>query len=91
MDETSAAGASTGGYGHLNTDEPDRWDQNECVPGVGLFGDALQVWSMAQPTPTTVADAALAFCCTREIIEQAVEHHAWMLLGENDVIEHDGE
>lgn len=68
--------------------------------GISLtdFGNALQCWSMMQQArPTSVAEAALAFNTTPEIIRQAVQEHYWMELGPEDAppdqqfIEHDGE
>ena len=58
--------------------------------GITLFSNAVQVWSVVQKRPTTVAEAALAFNATPEAIRQAVEHHYWMFL-DGDVIGHEGE
>lgn len=57
---------------------------------IGLFGNAIQVWAVAQDRPVTVQEAAVAFNTTPAIIRQAVESHYWMFLS-GDIIEHDGE
>lgn len=55
------------------------------------FANALSVWLAAQERDgVTVAEAALAFNATPEVIRQAVDLHPWMFLA-GDVIEHDGE
>lgn len=74
-----------------------------CDEEVGvLFEDfvtALHVWSWMRPCdqPVTVREAADAFGVTYEVIRNAVETSAWMLLQGSDddlcrqVIDHDGE
>jgi len=66
------------------------WNQETGQPGIGLFANAVQVWSTAQGRAVTVDEAALTFNVRPELIRQAVEWHPWMLLA-GDVIEHDGE
>lgn len=64
------------------------------------FANAVSVWSFMQNSEkqTTVADAALAFNTTPELVRQAVEDHYWLSLdnpGELDptkqTIWHEGE
>lgn len=63
------------------------------------FSTAVSVWSWMQQRPVSVADAAMAFSTTPELIRQAVSDNYWMLLcpsvDEPDptkqFIEHDGE
>lgn len=76
----------------------DGWDQETGKPGVGLFGNAVQVWSITQNhTPVTVAEAAAAFNVAPSMIVAAVKAHPWMFLEgqEGDfskmTIEHEGE
>ena len=78
---------------HLQDDEPDGWDLDGTgMPGASLFARALSVWLHAQNrTGITVGEAALAFNVTPEIIRHAVDEHAWLLLGPDDVIESEGE
>lgn len=65
------------------------------APGIGIAGNAIQVWSLCQGRTVTVAEAALAFNVTPSLILAAVEDHYWMLIGVNaageDTIEHEGE
>lgn len=72
----------------------DSWNQDrdeDAAPGISLFANALQVWTMAQNKQVvTVHEAALSFNVRPEIIIQAVNYHAWMFL-DGDLIEHDGE
>lgn len=79
---------------HLETslEGMDNWNlETSGMPGVALFGAALQVWLGAQNREgITVDEAALAFNVRPEIIRQAVETHYWMFLS-GDVIEQDGE
>lgn len=78
-------------------DEQTEWDTDTGAPGIELFGDAVQVWSVSQLRPTSVADAARAFNIAPERIVEAVEEHYWMLLDgpaddyERLMIEHEGE
>lgn len=77
--------------------EGDGWDQNTGRPGKDLFGNAVQVWSILQERPTSVAEAATAFNCDPMMIVEAVRDHYWMMLsGPTDdfakcIIEHEGE
>lgn len=66
------------------------WDQETGAPGIALFNNAVQVWSVMQGRPTTVAEAAQAFQVPESRIIEAVNEHYWMYL-DGDVIEHDGE
>lgn len=72
-------------------------DDGDGKPGIVQFGNALQVWSVMQERPTSVAEAAVAFNCEPLMIIEAVNDHNWMLLtGPDDdftklMIEHDGE
>lgn len=67
------------------------------LPGIGIFSDALQVWSVVQEGPVSVASAARAFNCTAARIIFAVRRHSWMYLAGPDddyeklLIEHEGE
>lgn len=73
------------------------WDHNTRAPGIFTFGNAIQVWAIMQNRPTSIADAARAFNCPPERIEDAVESHDWMFLeGPEDdyeklMIQHEGE
>ena len=76
----------------------DGWDSNTGKPGLGLFGNAIQVWSSQNwKSRPTVASAAATFNCTAQEIIDAVEAHHWMYLeGPSDdpgrmTIEHEGE
>ena len=66
------------------------WNHDTGQPGIALFGNAVQVWAVAQNRPVTVDEAALTFNVAPELIRQAVEEHGWMYL-RGDRIEHDGE
>lgn len=71
--------------------EEDGWDAGEtCLPGIGIFANALQVWALCQADPVTVDTAAAGFNVPHEMIRRAVEHHYWMFL-DGDNIEHEGE
>jgi len=50
------------------------------------FATAVSVWSFMQNSEkqTTVADVALAFNTTPELVRQAVEDHYWMSLDNPD-------
>lgn len=78
------------------------WDEETGRPGIGIFGNALQVWSICQrKASVTVAEAAAAFKVTEQVIRDAVENHYWMFLeaidadgpdsAENTCIRHEGE
>lgn len=77
-------------------DHIDGWDQETGKPGVALFGNAIQVWSILNGRKT-VADAAAAFNCSPQMVAAAVKQHHWMILvgGGDDFakmfIDHDGE
>lgn len=77
--------------------DDEAWDTETGAPGIVLFGNALQVWSLMQRHPVSVADASRAFNLSAARIIEAVEDHYWMLLtGPRDdyerlMIEHDGE
>lgn len=74
------------------TDDDD-WDRETGKPGIGLFANALSVWSTMQNRDTTVEEAAVVFNVPVEMVRTAVEWHPWMLLEGKDgnVIGHDGE
>jgi len=72
-------------------DEHRGWDHENGLPTSRYFGNAVQVWAIAQDRPVTVSDAALAFNVTPDLIRRAVEDHEWMYLGSGELIEHDGE
>lgn len=63
------------------------------------FANALQCWSFMQGRPTSVAEAAMTFNTSPEIVMEAIDDSAWMFLtGESTetdftklMIEHDGE
>lgn len=61
------------------------------------LANAIQIWSLLQPLPTTVGEVAASFKVTGETVRAAVEGHPWMFLsGPADnrlanIIEHDGE
>ncbi len=75
------------------------WDQENGAPGIGLFGNAIQVWAIFQGPHHTVsvAEAAKAFNCDPQRIIQAVNDHSYMYLcGDSakpleQTIEHDGD
>ena len=67
------------------------WNHHTGAPGVVLFGNAVQVWSIAQGRDVTVQEAALAFNVEPKLIRQAVDDHPWMLINDCDVIDHDGD
>lgn len=84
------------------TDDPSHelyegWDNETGKPGLGIFSNAVQVWSVRNFSTSTVAAAAEAFKVEPEIILAAVEAHPWMYLsGPGDdysklKIEHEGE
>lgn len=65
------------------------WDHDTVRPGIVVFGNAIQVWSVAQGRATRVGEAAAVFCCEEAMVRAAVEDHDWMdLVG--DLIVHDG-
>ena len=59
--------------------------------GIVPFANALCVWVALQAKPVTIADAALSFNATQEMIRQAVAANDWMFVTKGDVIETDGE
>lgn len=65
------------------------WDQESGMPTSGYFGNALQVWSLAQDRPVTVQEAAVTFNVTPDLIRECIEDDVWMYLN-GDLIEHDG-
>ena len=81
--------------------DDDDWDYETGAPKISHFSNAVQVWSILQERPTTIADAALAFNVPTERIYEAVEEHYWMFVGGDgedasknpvtDTIEHEGE
>lgn len=80
--------------------EADSWNiDDETGPAVGidLLGSALGVWSFLQDRDITVREAASAFRCTDQMIQQAVQNDYWMYLdGPDDdptqqTIQHEGE
>ena len=76
----------------LDTSEDDdgAWNHDGSeMPSARLFGDALQVWSVAQNRSVTTQEAALAFNVPVNVIIEAVKHHHWMFLT-GEIIEHDG-
>lgn len=76
--------------------EGEFWDQDTGAPSVSHFGNALQVWSVCQGKPTSVADAAKAFNVPTARIYEAAKDHGWMFVTNGDdptrdIIEHEGE
>ncbi|RAV76580.1 hypothetical protein [Aerococcus loyolae] len=63
-------------------------DENEAGIHLHNIVNAVQCWSVMQNRKTSVAEAALTFNTTPEIIRTAVEYGFWMSLecdeGEND-------
>ncbi|WP_036291521.1 hypothetical protein [Methylosinus sp. PW1] len=61
------------------------------------LANAIQIWSILQPLPTTVRDVAASFKITGETVRAAVEGHPWMYLSGPahdrlaNIIEHEGE
>ena len=67
------------------------WNHDTGNPGAMLFGDAIQVWSIAQQRrPVTVDDAAAAFCVAPDLVREAIDWHPWMFVGGDNTIEHEG-
>ena len=66
-------------------------DDGSGNPGVILFGNAVQVWAVLQDRIVTVNEAALTFNAEPSLVRQAIEESAWMFVGENDTIQHEGE
>ena len=78
--------------------EAESWNHDEDgKPGINLFANAVQVWTIMNGDGATVAQAASAFACPPQMIVECVEHHYWMFLeGPDDdfskmVIAHEGE
>lgn len=75
----------------------DRFDTSTGAPGIFQLANAIQLWSIFQQRPTSVADAAAAFNCDPARVIEAVEEAYWMYLqGPRDnhaqlMIEHEGE
>lgn len=77
----------------------DAFDLTEDEAGISLpeLAGAVQVWSLLQPGPTTVREAASTFNVTIGTVRAAVGGHHWMFLaGPSDdpakqTIEHEGE
>lgn len=76
------------------------WDHDTEKPGIQLFGNAVQVWSILNAEAgrsLTVAAAAEAFAVAPQMVLEAVAAHYWMYLeGADDDfakmrIEHEGE
>lgn len=73
------------------------FDLESGAPGIGTFANALQLWSIYQDQPVSVALAAVVFNVEPRRIIEAVEWHFWMFLtGPHDdytrlMIEHEGE
>lgn len=71
--------------------DADTWDQDTGMPSVAHFGNAVQVWSMAQDHDhVSIEETAEAFNVAPALIREAVEAHPWMFL-DGDDIGHDGE
>lgn len=80
--------------------DDDGWDVGDTGQvGISLFGNAIQVWSAFQQRndDVTIAEAAVAFRCTPQMVRAAVDAHPWMFVAGPDddfskqTIEHDGE
>jgi hypothetical protein len=71
------------------------WDEETGAPGIALFNNAVQVWSVMQGRPTTTAEAARVFNVPEKRIIEAVDEHYWMFIERHDdgsmTIEHEGE
>lgn len=80
-----------------NEDDPTTWDAENGTVGIMLVANAIQVWSVFNAGPRSVADAAAAFNMNPSSVIEAVEEHPWMFLtGPRDdfhqlMIEHEGE
>jgi len=78
-------------------DDAHGWDYQTGAPGIGLFGNTVQVWSVLQPEPVTVGDVVRAFSVRTRMVVEAIEAHPWMLLAGDptrpvfQTIEHDGD
>ena len=76
-----------------------RWDTDTGAPGKLMLWRAIQVWSLMQNRPTSIADAAAAFNCDGLRIIEAIDglqSYYMYLSGPRDdwkllLIEHDGE
>lgn len=77
----------------------DAFDLTADEAGISLseLAGAVQVWSLLQPGPTTVGEAASIFNVMIGTVRAAVDGHHWMFLsGPSDdpskqIIEHEGE
>ena len=76
---------------HLDADIDIGWNLDTGAPALLMFSNAVQVWAIGQGREVTVSEAALAFNVEPKLIRQAVEDHPWMFIGNDDVIEHEGE
>lgn len=67
-------------------------DPLEGMPGVGIFGRAIQVWTFCnEDLNPTVEDVAAAFHVDVALVEQAVRAHPWMEIEPDRTIYHEGE
>jgi hypothetical protein len=72
-----------------NTEEPA--ENDGLLPGIALFRNAIQVWSLAQDDETTIERAAAVFNVKPDLVRQAVNAHDWMYVAAGDLIEHERE
>jgi hypothetical protein len=82
------------------SDDEQRWNPETGEPGIAQFRNAIQLWSIFQNRPTSVAQAAEAFNCEPKRIVEAIDHGSeWSFIyldGPRDdhaalMIEHEGE
>ena len=82
------------------SDDDQRWNPETGEPGIGQLRNAVQLWSIFQNRPTSIAQAAEAFNCEPLRIIEAIDDGAGSgflyLDGPRDdyaalMIEHDGE
>lgn len=82
------------------SDDDERWNPDTGEPGIAQFRNAIQLWSIFQNRPTSVAQAAEAFNCEpMRIVEAIDDGAAWSFIyldGPRDdfaalMIEHEGE
>lgn len=67
------------------------WDTETAKPGIALFGNAVQVWSIMNSN-YSVADCAEAFNVPPDMVRQAVAWHYWMILDDDgETFQHEGE
>lgn len=67
-------------FRHFPDDEFGGWDLKTGKVCIALFAGAVQVWSLHQKAPVSVADAMRAFNVEPGMIVEAVRWHAWMFL-----------